>query len=305
VIIEPAYSFLDALYMSIITISTAGHLEVHPLSNSGHVWTIIVLVAGVGTGAIMLSLLGAMVVEGQVRRVLGRRQLEQKIKGLMGHVIICGYGRTGEMIAADLKAAGRQTVIVDDDPERTTLAGTGELLYLLGDAQDEEVLKAAGIARAAELVSALPTDAENVMVTLTVRQMNQEIRILTLARDRTAEKKLLQAGATRVICPHVMGASRIVNLVLRPAVVDFFEVAGKGVDLEVDQIVLSGESELLGKSLRELELPRRVGLHVAAIRRSSGETIYRPDSGVTFEVGDTVVVFGQSGAAAALQQLHL
>jgi voltage-gated potassium channel len=305
VIIEPEYSFLDALYMSVITISTAGHLEVRPLSDPGRVWTIIVLISGVATGAVVLSLLGAMVVEGQIRRVLGRRQLEQKIKGLSGHVIICGYGRMGEMIATDLEAAGRRTVIVDDDPERTSLAGAGDLLYVLGDAQDEEVLTSAGIARATELVCALPTDAENVMATLTARQANTEIRILTLARQRAAERKLLQAGATRVICPHVMGASRIVNLVVRPAVVDFFEVAGKGVDFEVDQIVLSSKSELVGKSLRELELPHRAEVHVAAIRKGDGQMIYRPGSGVTLEAGDTVIVFGKSGVAAALEELHL
>lgn len=305
VIIEyPNYSFLDALYMTVITVSTAGHQEVHPLSDNGHIWTIFVVVIGVLTGAMFLSLLAAMVVEGQIRRVFGRRQLENKIKSLSGHTIVCGYGRIGQMVVADLRTAGKRVVVIDIDPERTAALEAADLLYVLGDAQDEEVLDAAGLARAGELIAALPTDAENVLVSLTARQQSPDVRIVARAREAGSEKKMLQAGATRVVCPHIMGASRIVDIVLRPAVVDFFEVAKKGVDLEMDQIVLGADSELVGKSLRDLELPKRAGVHVAAIRRSSGETIYRPSSNVTLAAGDTVILFGQSGSAATLRDLH-
>jgi len=306
VIIEyPRYSFLDALYMTVITISTVGHLEVHPLSASGRIWTILVILSGVVTAAMFLSLLGAMVVEGQIRRILGRRQLDNKIKGLTGHTILCGYGRMGQMVVPDLRAAGKRIVVIDIDPERTAAVEAAGLLYVLGDAQDEETLTAAGLERAGELVATLPSDAENVLVTLTARQCNPDVRIIARAREVSCQKKLLQAGATRVICPHVMGASRIVDIILRPAVVDFFEVANKGVDLEMDQLVLADGSELVGKSLKELELPKRAGVHVAAIRRAGGETIYRPGSNVRLEAGDTVIVFGRSGSAATLQDLHL
>lgn len=306
VVIEwPRYTFSDALYMAVITITTAGHLEVHALSQAGRIWTIFVILGGVVTGATVLSLLGSMVVEGQIRRILGRRQLEHKIKGLSGHVIVCGYGRMGEMVVADLRKAGRLIVVVDVDPDRTSDVEALDLPYVLGDAQDEEILVAAGLAKANELISALPSDAENVMVTLTARQSNPDIRIITRAVRSAAEGKLLKAGATRVVCPHVIGAYRMVNIVLRPAVVDFVEVAHKGVDLEMDQIVLSEDSKLVGKSLKELELPRRVGVHVAAISRADGQTIYRPASNLTLQAGDTVILFGKGGAAAALQQLQL
>ena len=301
----PRYTLTDAVYMTIITISTAGHMEAQPLSAGGRLWTVFVILSGVITAAIFLSLLAAMVVEGQVRRILGRRQLEHKINNLRQHVIVCGYGHMGEMITAELKSAGIDVVVIDKDPERTSLLeGTG-LLYVLGDAQDDIVLGSAGLSQASALISALPTDAENVLVVLTARQGNAEISIITRAKQTASERKMLQAGATRVVCPQVMGASRIVNIVLRPAVVDFFEVANKGVDLEMDQIVLDADSELVGKSLKDLELPRRAGVHVAAIRRADGQTVYRPASNVSLEVGDTVILFGQSGAAASLASLRL
>jgi len=301
----PRYSFLDALYMSVITISTAGHLEVHPLSDGGHVWTIVVILSGVATGAVFLSLLGATVVEGQIRRILGRRQLERKIKSLSDHVIVCGYGQMSQMIVADLESAGRKTVVIEDSPERTAAAETAGLLYVLGDAQDEAILTAAGIDRARELVSALPTDAENTLVTLTARQMNPKIRIIARAKQAATQRKLVRAGASRVVCPQVMGAAMMANTVLRPAVVDFVEVASKGVDLEMDQLKLAAGSELAGKSLAELQLPKRVGVHVAAIRRSDGQTIYEPEPGVTLQAGDTVILIGKAGAAAALQDWRL
>lgn len=305
IIESPRYGFIDALYMTVITISTVGMGEVHPLSPHGRVWTIFVIVGGAVTAATFLSMLVGLVVEGQVRRILGRRQLEHKIKGLTDHVILCGYGRIGAMVAAELHQAGRRVVAVEIDQEQTAVLEASGILYVLGDAQDEETLAAAGLANAAVLVAALPTDAQNVLVTLTARQSNPDILIISRATEVASQNKMKQAGASRVVCPHIMGASRIVDIVLRPAVVDFFEVASKGVDLEMDQIVLSTDSDLVGKSLKELELPRRAGVHVAAICRGDGETIYRPSSNVTLEAGDTVILFGKTGSAAALKELRL
>ncbi len=301
----PRYGFLDALYMTVITVATVGYREVHPLSAGGRIWTIFVILSGLLTGGVVLSLIGAMVVEGQIRRIFGRRQLESKINGLSGHVIVCGCGRMGERVAMELDAAGRNVVVVDTSPERTAAVETLGLLYVLGDAQSEEVLEAAGISRARTIVSSLPTDAENLLVTLTASQMNPAVRIITRAVEGSTQRKLLRAGATRVVCPQIIGATRMVDIVLRPAVVDFTEAAHKGVDLEMDQLELSDTSELLGKSLRELDLPRRVGVHVVAIRRSDGETIYQPASDLTLRSGDTLILIGKRGAAAALQGLDL
>lgn len=300
---RPNYSFLDALYMTLITISTVGHREVHPLSPAGQVWTMFVIVGGVVTAAIVLSLIGSMVVEGQIRRIFGRRQLENKIKSLSGHVIVCGAGRMGEHVARDLSADGRDVVVIDIDPERTAVMEENGLLYILGDAQSEEVLDAAGIGRAAELVSTLPSDAENLLVTLTAYQSNPKLRIISRALETANQVKLLKAGATRVVCPSVIGATRMVDIVVRPAVVDFFDVAHTGVELEMDQIEIDEASELAGKTLSEMDMPRRFGVYVVTVRRKDGEAVYQPASNLKLHAGDTIIVVGKKGASAALQEL--
>jgi len=301
----PRYDLLDALYMTAITIGTVGYREVHELSPAGRIWTIFVIAAGLITGGVVVSLLGAMVVEGQIRRILGRRQLENKIRNLASHVIVCGFGRMGQRVALELNEAGRGVVVVDTDPEQTAAVEAAGLLYVLGDAQSEDVLKAAGIATAQTVVTVLHSDAENVLVTLTARQANPAVQIIARALETSTQDKLLKAGATRVVCPQAIGASRVVDSVLRPAVVDFVEVAHKGLDLEMDQIELSGQSELLEKTLEELELRRRIGVHVAAIRRADGQTIYQPAPEVTLRAGDTLILIGKRGAAAALHELRL
>ena len=306
IIIEwPRYSFLDALYMTVITISTAGHREVHPLSPAGEVWTMLVLAFGVLTGAVVLSLLGSMMVEGQIRRIFGRRQLNNKIKNLNGHVIVCGLGRMGQRIALELAAAGEDVVAVDSDPDRTAEAEAAGLLYVLGDAHSEEVLTTAGVQRASQLIGTLSSDADNVFVTLTARGLAHDVKIITRAIDPAAEDKLHKAGASIVVCPMEIGASRVVNIVTRPAVVDFVEVAHKGVDLEVDQIELEEDSPVVGKTLRELELPRRIAAQVVVVRRRSGQTVYQPQSNMELHAGDMLVLIGKSGVAEAMRKLKL
>ncbi len=304
IVIEPSnYTFLDALFITINTVTTLGS-QAGTLSDAGKIWTIFVVLAGLVTGGVLLSLLGAMMVEGQLRRILGRRQLEDQIKNLSDHVIVCGCGRMGERVATQLQTGGRDIVIVDIDPERTSIGEAIGMLYVLGDAQNEEVLEAAGIAKASTLVSTLATDAENLLVTLTARQMNPDVRIITRALDGATQKKLIRAGATRVVCPQVIGASRMVDIVVRPAVVDFSEAALEGVDLEMDQIELGGKSELVGKSLQDLNLPQRVGAHVVAIRRAHDETIYQPGPEVVLEQGDTLILIGKRDSAEAMAALQ-
>ena len=303
-VMEPGYSWGDSVYMTFITISTVGYAEVHPLTAFGRVWTIFVVAGGLVSGTIVLSLLVAMVVEGQVRSILGRRQLNRKIEGLSGHVILCGYGTTGSMVAHGLGAAGREVVVIDNDPERTAAAERDGMLYVFGDAQDEAILEAAGIRRAQYLVSALPTDGENVFVTLSARQLRSDLHVIVRAQLPRSETKLYKAGANRVVCPQTIGALRMADVILRPAVVDFVEMAHRGVDLEMEQLQLAEDCELVGRTLRELALPSRVGAQVVAIRRISGEAVYHPTSEYKLAAGDTLVLVGQRGVATAVQKLQ-
>jgi voltage-gated potassium channel len=302
-LIDRRYTWSDATYMTFITVATVGYTEVHPLSGAGRIWTVFVIVGGLVAGTVVLSQIVGMVVEGELRGILGRRQLERKIANLSGHAIVCGFGTTGTMVVRELQAAGWQVVVVDNEPARTAQAQAEGLLYVLGDAQDEGTLEAAGIARARYLLSVLTGDAENVFVTLSARELNRELQIVVRAELPSTEAKLRKAGADRVVCPQVIGATRIAQVVMRPAVVDFVEMAHRGVDLEMEQFEVCEGSPVVGRPLAKLALPRQVGVQVVAVRRASGQTVYHPTSEFAFEVGDTAVLVGKSGAAAAMRDL--
>ncbi|MDP6543218.1 MAG: TrkA family potassium uptake protein [Phycisphaerae bacterium] len=226
--------------------------------------------------------------------------MQRRIASLSGHVIVCGYGRMGGLVADELVKAGKQVVIIDNDSLQTQAAEGSALLYVLGNAETDDVLIAAGVARAAVVVTTLASDADNVFVTLSAREINPDLRIIAVARDTSTQDKLIRAGANRVVCAHTLGASRMAAVVLRPAVVDFVEMAGQGGEIEMDQVKLSDGSRLVGKSLEELELPHRVGVHVCAVQRSDGEPVYQPAPDFVLAAGDTLVLIGPSGSAAVV-----
>lgn len=230
--------------------------------------------------------------------------MQRRIASLSGHVIVCGYGRMGRLVADELVRAGKQVVVIDTDPSRTQAAEAESLLYVLGSAEADEVLIAAGVARAAVVVTTLATDADNVFVTLSAREINPKLRIIAVAKDTSTQDKFKRAGATRVVCAHTLGASRMAAVVLRPAVVDFVEMAGQGGEIEMDQVQLSEGSRLIGKSLKELELPHRVGVHICAIRRQGGKPIYQPAPDFELEAGDTLVLIGPNGSAALVAAME-
>ena len=210
----------------------------------------------------------------------------------------------GSMVARDLRGAGCDVVVIERDPGLTATVEDGGMLYVLGDAQDEAVLTAAGVERAGYLMGALGSDAENVFVTLSARQLNPDLKIIVRAALPSTRDKLLRAGATRVVCPQTMGAMRMANIVLRPAVVDFVEMAREGVDLELEQLELSANSRLVGQTLEQLALPRRAGVQVVAIRRPDGQTVYHPTSEVKLTAGQTLILIGQRGTISAVQKLQ-
>lgn len=303
-LLESSYSLLDALYMTVISITTVGYEEVNgPLCDAGRIWTMFVIVVGTALAAIIVSSVVAVFVEGQIREIFGRQQLQQKIAKLKQHVIVCGFGRVGSLVAGQLVNAGREVVVVDETDDAIAEAAEAGLLYVQGDAQEEETLTKAGVERAETLVAALTTDAENVFVTLSARAANAELRIVTRAQQTTSEDKLRKAGATRVICPQAIGANRMAQVVLRPAVVDFTELAQTGAELAVDQITIGPKSPLVDKTLRDLELPSRFGVHIVAMQRQGGARVYHPSPDIRLAVGDVVILVGRAGAAEAMQKL--
>lgn len=303
--IEGDYTWLESLYMTVITVATVGyHVVKKPeLSDAGKVWTMFVIAGGLGSGGVAMSLVVAAIVEGRVRRILGRRQLERKIAALSGHVIVCGYGRTGQKVASELRGAGRSVVVVESDPGRTTQAEADGMLYVLGDAHEEATLVAAGVARAETLIATLANDAGNVFVTLSARGLNPALRIIATAREASTQDTLGRAGASRVVCPVIIAANRMADVVLRPAMVDFVEMAHKGVELEMDKLTLAADSPMVGQTLRELSLPSRVGAMVVAVSRSDGHAVYNPGPDVALAGGDTLVLIGRKGIAGVIEKL--
>ncbi len=303
-VIEDRYTMLDAVYMTMITITAVGYGEVNgPLCTAGRIWSMFVMVFGVAIAAMVVSGVVAVFVEGQIRDIFGRQQLQHKIDKMSDHVIVCGFGRVGRMVADKLSQAGRDVVVVDLSPEAITAARQAELLYVEGDAQEEDVLEQAGVARAESLVAALTTDAENVFVTLSARAANAGMRIITRAQQSASESKLRKAGASRVVCPQAIGANRMAQVVLRPAVVDFTEMAQTGDELAVEQIKLGPKSPLADKTLLELQLPNRFGAHVVAMQRQGGRRVYHPKPDIRLAEGDTIILVGRAGAAEMMEQL--
>ncbi|MBN2212106.1 MAG: potassium channel protein [Sedimentisphaerales bacterium] len=295
-------SFLDALYMTLVTISTLGMKadSLEHIGEPGKVLVMVLIVVGIVAAMAALSSIVGFVVEGHMRSILGRRKVNMKIASLQNHIIVCGYGRMGSAVCASLQRRGTSLVVIDKSDENTLRAETNGLLYVLGDASEEAILRDAGIERAKGLVSVLPTDADNVFVTLVARNLNAKLLIAGRAERPQSEARLLQAGANKVICPHIIGASRLVNILTRPGVVDFLDFAFEGLELEAEQVQVKTEGKLSGKSLREANLPREVGILVIALKRADGSTLFNPPSDTILQAGDVMVVTGRAGSMARL-----
>jgi voltage-gated potassium channel len=285
---------LDALYLSVVFLTTTGARDVSKMGALAEIWSILVILIGATAAAIAFSNLLAVVAGGELRKIIGRRKLETKIQGMRNHHIICGYGRMGSLVCEELKAREVPFVVVDNDEAKTVHLEEQGLLYILGDATEEEILVRAGIRNARGLVSVVGTDADNVYVTLTARGLNSDLQIVALARGKGTESKLLRAGANRVESPHKIGALRMTNLLLRPAIVDFADIATKGVELEIKEVEIDSDSPLAGKHLKESQLRERENVMVVAIKRKDGSTLFSPTAETELKPGDTLITIGQS-----------
>ncbi len=288
-------SLLDALYMTAITLSSVGYSEAVPLGPQGQVFTIVLIILGVGTVTFSIFTIGAIVVEGQVRKILGRRQVERQIRTLKDHYIICGFGRMGRVLAQQLAREGVPFVVIEKEEEKLQLLAGTEYLAVTGDATSEEILTAANIRQAKGLVSAVSSDAANLFVTLTARGMNPELFILARCFDERSEGKLLLAGANRVVDPYRLGGMRLAHAILRPAVVEFVELATHRVhlELEMEEVRIGPGSALIGTSLRDSHLRSRYGLMVVAIKRADGTMAFAPAPEETIGEGDTLITIGK------------
>ncbi len=287
------WGILDSIYMTIITLSSVGFKEVHDVSLNGKLFTIILIIGGVGTVAYTLSSGAKIILEGELQEIFGRKKLEKKIKELNNHYIVCGYGRMGKIICKELKSNNQNLVIVEKEPNITEVRE--DLLIYKGDATDDETLKELGIKKAKGLITVLPTDAENLYVVLSAKGINPGLLIVARAGEEGSEQKLLRAGADKVVSPYHIGGLRIAHKVLKPAVVDFIEFATKSgnIDLQMEEIYVHPDSKLAGLRMDELGIGRDLGVLIVAIKMASGELKFIPTFRDTINAGDTLIALGE------------
>jgi voltage-gated potassium channel len=299
------WDFFDSFYMTIITLTTVGFGEVHPLSRVGRMFTVALIVGGVGTVFYALSTAAKFMLEGEFEEIFGRKRLEKKIKELRDHFIVCGYGRMGRIICRELREKKISFVVVEKMPEK--LLGGQDVLVVEGDATKDEVLKEVGIEKAKGLISVLPTDAENLYVVLSARGLNPNLTIVARAGDEGSEQKLIRAGADRVVSPYYIGGLRIAHTVLKPAVVDFIEFATKSgnIDLQMEEIIMQEGSELVGCTLDECGIGRDLGIIVVAIKQGSGEMRFNPTYKTAIKAGDTLIALGEISKLKVLEDMAI
>lgn len=298
------WSLLDALYMTVITITTVGYNEVHPLSTAGRVFTIGLILVGVGTFFYAATLFMTLLVGGELFERRRTRRLSRMLDDLHDHYIVCGFGRMGAIIARELARQGAAFVIIERDVDRMHQAIERGYLAVAADASNEDVLKRVRIDRARGLIAAVSTDAENVYAVLSARLMRPDLFIVGRAESEDARGKLRRAGADRVISPYHLGGLQLAQTALRPAVVDFVELAtsSENLDLNLEQVHIGDRSELNGRSLIEAGLRQRYGVVVVGIRRADGRMDFNPEPDTAMRAGDDLVVLGR---AASLRELEV
>jgi voltage-gated potassium channel len=293
----------DSFFMTVTSITTVGYREVHPLSRSGQVFTVLLLLGGVGTVLYALTLGVAAVVQGGFADRWEALRRDRMIDDLQNHFIVCGYGRMGRIIVDEFRRGHVAHVVVDRDPDlvHEIIAAGG--LAVAADASAEEVLLRLGIARARALIAAVGTDAENVYIILSARLTRPDLHIIGRAETDDAVKKLKRAGADRVFSPYQVGAHQIVQAALRPAVVDFVQLAtsSERLELGIEQVQLSAASPLCGRSLANANVRQQFGVVVVGIQRIGGRMEFNPPPEAVMDVGDCLVVMGKPDT---LQQLE-
>ena len=297
------WNFLDSIYMTITTITTVGYREIHDLSFKGMLFTIVLIVGGVGTALYALTTGAGVLLEAEFKDIFGRRKLEKKIKDLNDHYIVCGYGRMGKIISKELKAEGVKFIVIEKGSQM--MQEKEDILFLIGDATRDHTLKEAGIERAKGLISVLSTDAENLFVVLSARGLNPGLLIIARAAEEDSEQKLLRGGATKVISPYHIGGLRMAHTVLKPTVVDFIEFATKSgnIELQMQEITIQEGSSLIGLTLEQCGIGRDLGVIIVAIKQSTGDTRFNPTFRSTLKSGDTLIALGEISKLRVIEEM--
>ena len=295
----------DCLYMTVITITTVGFMEVHPLSPAGRLFTGLLALGGVFTLLYAATAVIRAVVTGEIGGSLGRQRMERKLAELTGHAIICGYGRMGRLVCSEFSSLGRPFVIVDQQASVLDDFHVPHGIPLQGDATDDHVLRKAGVERAKVLVTVAASDAANLYITMSARLLSEKLFIVARSEESESEPKLIRAGANRVVSPYVIGGQRMAMAVLKPNVMDFIELATRSdyMELQIEESMIEPGSALAGRSLKDSRVRQDLGVIIVAIKKPDGRMVFNPPSEETMGAGDLLITLGHRDQLDRLETL--
>ena len=300
------FSFLESLYMTIITISTVGFQELKPLSWQGKLFTIFLIIGSVGIFAYAVTIIGNFLIEGHLTFISRRKKMQKQLEFLKKHYIICGINRVAKEAIKEFKKAGVDFIVVAEKIEEEKEELFKDVLFLEGDPTSDETLQKVKITQAKGLLSCLDSDKENLFVVISARNLNPNLKIITLVKEEGSISKFLKAGTDNVILPEVIGGRRMASVALRPQVLSFLDVmtttAQEGLSLKLEEVDVPKKSVLANLSLAKAKIPQKTGLLVVAIKKASG-FLYNPSSSTQIEPQDTLIVLGTEEQVKKLREL--
>lgn len=304
--LEEEYTLFDSFYMTVITLTTVGYGEIpKPLSEPGRVFTVVLLLGGVFTLFWAAGEMIRTIVSGEIQTALGRRRMERSLAAMKNHMIICGFGRMGQIICREFSLQKLPFVVIDQREDLLRGFSLQHGVPLIGDASSDEILKKAGVDRARSLVTVAGSDADNLIITMSARLLNERLYIVARAEDEQAQGKLLRAGANRVVTPYILGGKSVAQAVLRPAVVEFIDLATRSehTELQMEEVQLRPKCKLVGEQIADTLLHKRHGIFIIAIKKESGQMVYNPPGSAILEGGDTLIALGHKEKLEELMRL--
>jgi len=299
------WSMLDSLYMTVITLSTIGYGEVHAVSQTGRIFTLVLIFLGVGFFLYVIGNVVQFLVEGRIRLVLGRLKLDKKIGQLNNHYIVCGYGRMGRALCRYLTQKNLEYVAIEKNADRIPVMNQDGILYISGEATAEENLLKAGLKRASNLITALGTDADNVFLVLLAKGLNPNLYVVARASQNASKMPLYTAGADIVVSPFDVGARRMAHAVLRPNVIRFLELAfaDESTDIHIEEVTVSESSTLVDVSLQESGIRQNYDLIILSIVNQDGTMVFNPSATTRISAGGSVIAVGSSENLMKLEEI--
>ncbi len=298
-------SFIDALYMTVITVSTVGYGDMVPVQPAGKIFTVCLVLGGVGYVMYIFSKLMETMVEGGLREILGKRKMAKELARLKDYYIVCGYGRIGKVICETLYENGKDFVVIENNPDEIQTIISKGFSQIEGDASEDDVLIRSGLKQAVGLIAVVSTDADNVFITLTARGLNPDIDILARSSGAAgAEKKLKRAGANRVISPYSIGGKRMAHSIVRPNVINFLEMTMQvdEYNLQMEEMTVGNNAKLLGKTLKDSNIRKEFNIIVIGIKRADGTMLFNPRPDVLILAQDILIVLGKRAQIVRLKK---